>query len=384
MQTKRWIQPDNGKWWMTRKETEVLTDDTEWVVLDKGNEECIGQQQRQQRKRGESHKIMPMHGAMMLKTQETRNVFDERKGKGREKGNKKIFVRSWWCTRRWSREKGNSVLATERENDTKQTHGEPRTKRHPLQFKPCKTEWWRGTSTTQSSAWAHPSFWEKGTITKKMFKKHSVPLEEGKTDPLGKHSIAVSLVPTCNPKSESLTVGSEIQLLFFSSVARGRKTSKDSKQFTVTSSPPRIPTYHRSPNAVTVSPNVNSVRHAKPEPKPAQCKLDQSKKSSPETSSKQRQAPREACECGGGFLAWARTEPTKTCCSEEKNESRKQRLDDFILWRRCRFWLGTVRPQALARSKSPKWGLCHHENCWQSGIHQTAAGRLFQSAPAIE
>lgn len=118
---------------------------------------------------------------------------------------------------------------------------------------------------------------------------------------------------------------------FLKSVARGRKTSKDSKQFTVTSSPPRIPTYHRSPNAVTVSPNVNSVRHAKPEPKPAQCKLDQSKKSSPETSSKQRQAPREACECGGGFLAWARTEPTKTCCSEEKNESRKQRLDDFIL-----------------------------------------------------
>lgn len=36
---------------MTRKETEVLTDDTEWVVLDKGNEECIGQQQRRQKEK---------------------------------------------------------------------------------------------------------------------------------------------------------------------------------------------------------------------------------------------------------------------------------------------------------------------------------------------
>ena len=367
--------------WQERKQ-KYWQMDTEWVVLDKGNEECIGQQQRQQRKRGESHKIMPMHGAMMLKIQETRNVFDERKGKGGEKGNKqtKIFVRSWWCKRWWCHEKGNSVLAKERENDTKQTR-RTKDKAPPLAIQTMQN--WVVERHLNNTAWAQPSFGEKGTITKKCLKCTLCHLKK------------VKLTLLENTASQSVWFQPAIQSLnlrrlavksnfFLKSVARGRKTSKDSKQFTVTSSPPRIPTYHRSPNAVTVSPNVNSVRHAKPEPKPAQCKLDQSKKSSPETSSKQRQAPREACECGGGFLAWARTEPTKTCCSEEKNESRKQRLDDFILWRRCRFWLGSVRPQALARSESPKWGLCHHENCWQSGIHQTAAGRLFRSAPAIE
>lgn len=117
-------QLDNGKWWMTRKEAEVLTDDTEWVVLDKGNEECIGQQQRQQRKRGKSQKIMPMHGAMMLKIQETRNVFDERKGKGGEKGNKQKNLSDHGGARGGDAMKKETVSWQRKEKMTQNKHTE--------------------------------------------------------------------------------------------------------------------------------------------------------------------------------------------------------------------------------------------------------------------
>lgn len=45
--------------------------------------------------------------------------------------------------------KKETVSWQRKEKMTQNKHGEPRTKHHPLQFKPCKTEWWSGTSTTQ-------------------------------------------------------------------------------------------------------------------------------------------------------------------------------------------------------------------------------------------
>lgn len=35
----------------------------------------------------------------------------------------------------------------------------------------------------------------------------------------------------------------------------------------------------------------------------------------------------------------------------------------------------------LDHLESPRWGLCHHVNYWQSGIRQTGVGKLFQNAP---
>lgn len=55
-----------------------------------------------------------------------------------------------------------------------------------------------------------------------------------------------------------------------------------------------------------------------------------------------------------------------------------------FIWRyRCMFEKGSGGAQLgqLDHLGSPRWGLCHHVNYWQSGIHQTGVGKLFQNAP---
>lgn len=55
-----------------------------------------------------------------------------------------------------------------------------------------------------------------------------------------------------------------------------------------------------------------------------------------------------------------------------------------FIWRyRCMFEKGSGEVQLgqLDHLGSPRWGLCHHVNYWQSGIHQTGVGKLFQNAP---
>lgn len=56
----------------------------------------------------------------------------------------------------------------------------------------------------------------------------------------------------------------------------------------------------------------------------------------------------------------------------------------LFIWRyRCMFEKGSggVQLGQLDHLGSPRWGLCHHVNYWQSGIHQTGVGKLFQNAP---
>ena len=335
-------------------------------------------------KRKKSQKIMPMHGAMMLKIQETRNVFDERKGKGGEKGNKQKNLSDHGGARGGDAMKKETVSWQRKEKMTQNKH----TENQGQSTTPCNSNHAKlsgGAAPQQHSPQPEPTplLGRREQITKKCLKCTLC------------HWKKVKLTLLENTASQSVWFQPAIQSLnlwrsavksnsFFyllHEVGKPAKTPSSSLSQVHHHASPPITVHHTLSPCLPMS-TVWGMQNLSPsQPNANLIKAKSLALKLPQSNVK---PPREACECGGGFLAWARTEPTKTCCSEEKNESRKQRLDDFILWRRCRFWLGSVRPQALARSESPKWGLCHHENCWQSGIHQTAAGRLFQSAPAIE
>lgn len=59
----------------------------------------------------------------------------------------------------------------------------------------------------------------------------------------------------------------------------------------------------------------------------------------------------------------------------------------LFIWRyRCMFEKGSGGFQLgqLDHLESPRWGSYHHVNYWQSGIHQTGVGKLFQNAPKGE
>lgn len=231
---------------------------------------------------------------------------------------------------------------------------------------------------------------------------------EVKLNHLGKHGASQhSLVPTHSPKSEALTVGSEIQLS--KSAARGKKTSQGSAQSIATKFTTKRPIYHRPLNAVTVSSMPTVLRHTNQQsqalklyPSSQALKLYPStvmpwnfiestvkpwnfyqKQSSPETLSQHSQSPQWLC-CERWLTFWLGQQQNQQKHAAVMTTKTKQETTSgrFILWHRCTFWPGSVPLPALARSESPKWGLCHHENCWRSGIHQTAAGKPSQSAPA--
>ena len=195
---KRWLYlGDNCKRRVRRKET--LTDHGDaWDCAGKGNKDYV----RQQKEKGEESRrcsITVMYVVVLKKWKQGMCLTCERE-RWRERKRKTSFVRSdwwmrWWCCER----KQRGVTTTEGESDMK-TKKEPRAKHHTLQFKPCKTEWWSGTSTTQSSAWANPSCRRRGasthththTRTHAHTKKHSVPHEGGEAGPLGKHRVSQS------------------------------------------------------------------------------------------------------------------------------------------------------------------------------------------------